>query len=200
MSKKIITNRGLQGNLSIEKRQELIFNHVQTYSQKRTLLGSHFVKMPMVGYFFKINPDNTIDWQNPISSDDLILDLKDAGLRGYGSSDSDIKRMISSDAIKDVSPLHLVYQQIESEEWDGKDYIQSLIDAMNLKGDSNTNSMIIRKWIINTYTLAMKDIDKSISWNPIPRVVMILHSEKRKLGKSSILRWLGLEPTKPNYF
>ena len=27
----------------------------------------------------------------------------------------------------------------------------------------------------------MKDIDKSISWNPIPRVVMILHSEKRKL-------------------
>ena len=87
----------------------------------------------MVGYFFKINPDNTIDWQNPISSDDLILDLKDAGLRGYGSSDSDIKRMISSDAIKDVSPLHLVYQQIESEEWDGKDYIQSLIDAMNLK-------------------------------------------------------------------
>ena len=83
--------------------------------------------------------------ENPISSDDLILDLKDAGLRGYGSSDSDIKRMISSDAIKDVSPLHLVYQQIESEEWDGKDYIQSLIDAMNLKGDSNTNSMIIRK-------------------------------------------------------
>ena len=193
MSKEINTNKEKQGNLTINTRQDLIFNHVQTYSQKRTLLGSHFVKMPMVGYFFKINPDNTIDWQNPISSDDLILDLKDAGLRGYGSSDSDIKRMISSDAIKDVSPLHLVYQQIESEEWDGKDYIQSLIDAMNLKGDSNTNSMIIRKWIINTYTLAMKDIDKSISWNPIPRVVMILHSEKRKLGKSSILRWLGLE-------
>ena len=193
MSKEINTNKEQQGNLTINTRQDLIFNHVQTFTQKRALLGSHFVKMPMVGYFFKINPDNTIDWQNPISSDDLILDLKDAGLRGYGSSDSDIKRMISSDAIKDVSPLHLVYQQIESEEWDGKDYIQCLIDAMNLKGDSNTNSMIIRKWIINTYTLAMKDIDKSISWNPIPRVVMILHSEKRKLGKSSILRWLGLE-------
>ena len=191
MSKVINTNRELQGNLSIEKRQDLMFSHVQTYSQKRTLLGSHFVKMPMVGYYFRINPDNTIDWQNPISSGDLILDLKDLGLKG--TTDSDIKRMISSDTIKDVSPLHLVYQQIESEKWDGTDYIQSFIDALNLKGNSTTNSMIIRKWIINTYTLAMKDIDKSISWNPIPRVVMILHSEKRKLGKSSILRWLGLE-------
>jgi len=191
MSKVINTNGELQGNLSIEKRQDLMFSHVQTNSQKRTLLGSHFVKMPMVGYYFRINPDNTIDWQNPISSGDLILDLKDLGLKG--TTDSDIKRMISSDTIKDVSPLHLVYQQIESEKWDGTDYIQFFVDAMNLKGNSTTNSMIIRKWIINTYTLAMKDIDKSISWNPIPRVVMILHSEKRKLGKSSILRWLGLE-------
>jgi hypothetical protein len=191
MDKKIFTNRGLQGNLSIEKRQDLMFSHVQTYSQKRTLLGSHFVKMLMVGYYFRINPDNTIDWQNPISSGDLILDLKDLGLKG--TTDSDIKRMISSDTIKDVSPLHLVYQQIESEKWDGTDYIQNFVDALNLKGNYTTNSMIIRKWIINTYTLAMKDIDKSISWNPIPRVVVILHSEKRKLGKSSILRWLGLE-------
>ena len=191
MSKVINTNRELQGNLSIEKRQDLMFSHVQTYSQKRTLLGSHFVKMPMVGYYFRINPDNTIDWQNPISSGDLILDLKDLGLKG--NTDSDIKTMISSDTIKDVSPLHLVYQQIESEKWDGTDYIQNFVDALNLKGNSTTNSMIIKKWIINTYTLAMKDIDKSISWNPIPRVVMILHSEKRKLGKSSILRWLGLE-------
>jgi hypothetical protein len=191
MDKKIFTNIGLQGNLSIEKRQDLMFSHVQTYSQKRTLLGSHFVKMLMVGYYFRINPDNTIDWQNPISSGDLILDLKDLGLKG--TTDSDIKRMISSDTIKDVSPLHLVYQQIESEKWDGTDYIQNFVDALNLKGNYTTNSMIIRKWIINTYTLAMKDIDKSISWNPIPRVVVILHSEKRKLGKSSILRWLGLE-------
>jgi hypothetical protein len=174
MDKKIFTNRGLQGNLSIEKRQDLMFSHVQTYSQKRTLLGSHFVKMLMVGYYFRINPDNTIDWQNPISSGDLILDLKDLGLKG--TTDSDIKRMISSDTIKDVSPLHLVYQQIESEKWDGTDYIQNFVDALNLKGNSTNNSMIIRKWIINTYTLAMKDIDKSISWNPIPRVVVILHS------------------------
>lgn len=193
MSKKIITNKELQGNFSIEKRQDLMFSHVQTFTEKRTLLGSHFVKMPMIGYYFRINPDNTVDWQNPISADDLILDLKDAGLKGFGTSDSDIKRMISSDAIKDVSPLNLVYQQIESDKWDGTDYIQYFIDALNLKGNSTANSMIIRKWIINTYTLAMKDIDKSISWNPIPRVVMILHSEKRKLGKSSILRWLGLE-------
>ena len=137
MSKVINTNRELQGNLSIEKRQDLMFSHVQTYSQKRTLLGSHFVKMPMVGYYFRINPDNTIDWQNPISSGDLILDLKDLGLKG--TTDSDIKRMISSDTIKDVSPLHLVYQQIESEKWDGTDYIQNFVDALNLKGNSTTN-------------------------------------------------------------
>ena len=62
MSKVINTNRELQGNLCIKKRQDLMFSHVQTYSQKRTLLGSHFVKMPMVGYYFRINPDNTIDW------------------------------------------------------------------------------------------------------------------------------------------
>lgn len=61
---------------------------------------------------------------------------------------------------------------------------------MNLKGNSITNSMIIRKWI---YTLAMRNIYSTITLNLIPRVVMILHSEKRKLRKSSILRWLGLE-------
>ena len=75
MSKEINTNKEKQGNLTINTRQDLIFNHVQSFTQKRALLGSHFVKMPMVGYFFKINPDNTIDWQNPISSDDLIFDL-----------------------------------------------------------------------------------------------------------------------------
>ena len=186
------TEREFQGNLPLKKRQELRFNHTQSFLQKRILLGSHFVKMSMVGYYFRINPDNTIDWQNPISENDLILDLKDAGLK-LGITDSDIKKMIDSDSIKDVTPLHLVNEQIESVKWDGTDYIQQFIDALNLKGDLNTNSMIIRKWIINTYTLAMKGINGAITWNPIPRVVIILHSEKRKLGKSSVLRWLGLE-------
>ena len=40
-----------------------MFNHVHTFQQKRILLGSHFVKMPMVGYYFRINPDNIKDCQ-----------------------------------------------------------------------------------------------------------------------------------------
>lgn len=69
----------------------------------------------MVGYYFRINPDKTIDWQNPISSDDLILDLKHAGLKGFDISDSDIKKMINSHTTKNISLLHLVYKQIDSE-------------------------------------------------------------------------------------
>ena len=62
----------------------------------------------------------------------MILDLKDAGLK-LGITDSDIKKMIDSDSIKDVTPLHLVNEQIESVKWDGTDYIQQFIDALNLK-------------------------------------------------------------------
>ena len=54
------TEREFQGNLPLKKRQELRFNHTQSFLQKRILLGSHFVKMSMVGYYFRINPDNTI--------------------------------------------------------------------------------------------------------------------------------------------
>jgi hypothetical protein len=50
MSKEINSNKEQQGNLPIKTRQDLMFNHVQTFTQKRALLGSHFVKMQMVGY------------------------------------------------------------------------------------------------------------------------------------------------------
>ena len=35
MSKEINTNKGQQGNLTINTTQDLIFNHFQTFTQKR---------------------------------------------------------------------------------------------------------------------------------------------------------------------
>ena len=174
----------------IEKLPKLKFNESQTNQKRREILSQHFVKMSSFGYFFKINVDKTVDWANPISEADMFLNLEDRGLR---ESFGKVKNLLASEFIKEVTPLHLMSEQILQEEWDGVDRISQFIEALNLEGDASINHLIIRKWILNTYAVAFNGIDTRLNEKAMPRVVMILHSDQRKLGKSSIFRWLGMD-------
>ena len=172
-----------------KKKSKLKFYPSHNNDMKRKLIGIHFVKMDDYGYFFKVNPDETIDWRNPISEDDMILNLEDLGLEGGSNK---IKMLLKSEYIKSVTPLHIIHEQLSQKEWDGVDRISKLVQAFNLAGDHLVNELLIRKWLINTYAVAFKGIDSKLNAQVTPRVEIIFHSEERQLGKSSIMRWLGM--------
>ena len=134
-----------------KKKSKLKFYPSHNNDMKRKLLGIHFVKMDDYGYFFKVNPDETIDWRSPISEDDMILNLEDLGLEGGSNK---IKMLLKSEYIKSVTPLHIIHEQLSQKEWDGVDRISKLVQAFNLAGDHLVNELLIRKWLINTYAVA----------------------------------------------
>ena len=187
------SSRNSQGERPANRKTELGFYRNCNFTDIREIIGEHFVKMPYLGMFFRINPDDTTDWSNPISNDDLILNLKD---RGLSTTEADIKRIFSSDAIRDVTPLHIISEMILQKEWNAEtdpDYIGDFVKALRLKGCNSTNVRLLRKAILTAYGLAFQDIDPEITHRVSPRVLPILYCQQRELGKSSVLRWLGLE-------
>lgn len=189
MSKTKKPSGNLQGKPPAKRRQKLSFSPMHKNDKIRKILSEHFVKMDEFNYFFKKNHDGTTDWTKPISVPDMFLNLEDNGLCVPNNK---VKNLLASDSIKSVTPLHLIHEQISQEEWDGVDRISEFVRGVNLQGDGSTNEMLIRKWLVNTYTLAFSGIDSAITSKPFPRVVLIFHSDERKLGKSSIVRWLGM--------
>ena len=179
-----------QGGHPPKKREKLEFLSNDTNQRTREILGENFVKMEEFNYFFRTNIDGTTDRQKPISVADMFLNLEDDGLQAPVTK---VKNLLASDSIEDVTPLHLIHEKIAQKKWDGVDRVSEFINAINLEGDQSTNEMLIRKWLANTYTLAFTRIDPLITSKPFPRVVLIFHSEERKLGKSSIVRWLGMD-------
>ena len=190
MPKNYIKGGNPQGGQPAKKREKLKFYSDQSNKKRRKILGENFVKMEEFKCFFPKNTDGSTDWRKPVSVPDMILNLEDKGL---DARDTKVKYMLASDSIEPVTPLNLVFEKISQKEWDGVDRISEFVDAINLVGDQTTNEMLIRKWLVNTYTLAFTRIDPSITSKPFPRVVLIFHSEERKLGKSSIVRWLGMD-------
>ena len=153
------------------------------------LLGMYFVKMPLQDAFFKILDDGGIDFKNPISESMMVVALQDLGVKNMAVA----KNYLKCETIKEISPLSIVYNYIRKTEWDGRDRISEAIDAMNLKGKKFANNQLIRKWYLNTYSLAFNHIDPKIDWTPEARCVLILYSDARGWGKSAILNFLGLE-------
>ena len=179
-----------QGGQPARKREKLKFYPSHTNQKTRKILGENFVKMEEFKYFFRKNIDGTTHWRKPISVADMFLNLEDDGLQAPVTK---VKNLLASDSIEEVTPLHLIHEKIAQKEWDGVDRVSEFVHAVNLQGDRSTNEKLIRKWLANTYTLAFTRIDPLISSKPFPRVVLIFHSEERKLGKSSIVRWLGMD-------
>ena len=152
------------------------------------LLGRYFVKMPLQDYYFRILDDGNVDYLNPLSEAMMLVVLQDLGIKNIVVA----KNYLKCETIREISPLHLVYDQIIATKWDGRDRINEAIDAMNLKGDSTVNFHLIKKFYINTYSLAFQRIDLNIKWLAEPRGVFILYSDGKGWGKSAILNFLGL--------
>lgn len=184
------SNRELQGSYPTKTRKELFFNKKFTFEDIRETIGDNYVKMSYLGKFFKVNPDDTIDWTNPIGYDDFILNLIDYGLQ---CSEANIRRVLASNRIKEVTNLHIISESILQKEWNGEtDYIGNFVKALNLKGNLELNDRLLRKAILTGYGLAFQGIDPLITHRVSPRVLPIIYSDGRELGKSSALRWLGL--------
>jgi hypothetical protein len=137
--------------------------------------------MQEYGLFFKKNDSESIDFTNPIKEEDMYLNLIDYGLKINSSIWNSLK---NSSSIEKINPLTIFYNQLSVNKWDKKDRLSVLVKSMNLKYDFQENLRLIRKWFINTYSVAFREIDKQIDFMVFPRVVMILHSDQRAFGKT----------------
>ena len=153
------------------------------------ILGAHFVKMPIQNIYFKIKDDGNINFLKPISEARMLVLLNDLGIKNR----SQRKDLLNCDEIREISALSIIYESIKLTQWDGIDRITKVVDDMNLSGNKEENVALIRRWFLNTYSVAFNYIDPDITWSPEPRVVFILHSDQRMWGKTAILGFLGME-------
>ena len=161
----------------------------KNYREYRKYLGEKIVILNHTNTAFLRNPDGSIDYTNQINFDDLKLDLKD---HGFKVTDKDFSSILNSREIERIDSLKIFFNQIESNEWDGKDRIEDLIKAAKLSGDFNTNLCLIKKWLCTTYGFAMRGIDPMTPKTVHSRVVFILYSEQRGFGKTEFFRKIGL--------
>ena len=155
----------------------------------RKYLGKNIVILNHTNTAFILNENGTINFKKQINFDDLKLDLKD---HGFIMTDKDFASILNSREIKRIDSLKIFFNQIESNNWDGKDRIEDLIKAAKLSGDFNINLYLIKKWLCTTYGFAMRGIDPMTPMTVHSRVVFILYSEQRGFGKTEFFRKIGL--------
>ena len=105
------------------------------------ILGAHFVKMPIQNIYFRIKDDGGINFLNPISEARMLVLLNDLGIKNR----SHRRDLLNCDEIREISALSIIYESIESTQWDGVDRITKVIDNMNLSGNREENIALIRR-------------------------------------------------------
>lgn len=140
------------------------------------------------GAVFKM-VDGVVDYGCSLSQEDFILKLQDCGL---SKSEATTKRILKSNYIKKISALNLFLERIQGNPWDGTDRITHLVEGANLKGDLEENIELFTRWLCTAYSYALRGIDNEIHFNDFSRVVLILYSQIRGVGKSTFFRNLGM--------
>ena len=105
------------------------------------ILGAHFVKMPIQNIYFRIKDNGDINFLNPISEARMLVLLNDLGIKNR----SHRRDLLNCDEIREISALSIIYESIESTQWDGVDRITKVIDNMNLSGNREENIALIRR-------------------------------------------------------
>lgn len=159
------------------------------YDIYRTYLGQKISILKHNEIAFAKNPDGSVDYSKKINFDDLKLDLKNIGFK---ISNSDFSSIMASDRIEKIDSLTIFYNQLKNNPWDCKERISDLVSAANLDGDYDTNFYLIKKWLCTTYAYAFRGIDPFSPESVYSRVVFILYSDRRGLGKTEFFRKLGL--------
>jgi hypothetical protein len=158
-------------------------------NEYRKYLSKKIITLGYNEIAFAKNPDGSVDYSKKRSFDDLILDLKSVGFK---LSDRDFLRLLTGSEIEKIDSLTIFYNQLKNTPWDGVDRINDLVSAANLVGEYDTNFYLIKKWLCTTYAFALRDIDPSTPDTVYSRVVFILCSEKRGIGKTVFFRKLGM--------
>ena len=140
------------------------------------------------GNVFKIS-DGVIDFSCKLNYSDFVMRLEDCGLK---KSDSAFKRLIKSESIKKITSFNLFLQRVLGNPWDGKDRILEVLKAANLKGKFDQNLDLFTRWLCTVYSYAMRGIDSDIHYNEFSRVVLILYSQQRGVGKTTFFQKLGM--------
>lgn len=140
------------------------------------------------GSVFKLN-NGVIDFSCKLNFSDFVMKLEDCGLK---KSDSAFKRLIKSESIKKITSFNLFLQRILGNPWDGKDRISEVLKAANLKGEFDQNLDLFTRWLCTAYSYAMRGIDSDIHYNEFSRVVLILYSQQRGVGKTTFFQKLGM--------
>jgi len=178
------------GNNEISKIEwDNFTRHPKDYDVYRTCLGQKISILKHNEIAFAKNLDGSVDYSKKINFDDLKLDLKDSGFK---ISDSDFASIMASDRIEKIDSLTIFYNQLKNNPWDCKERINDLVSAANLEGDYDTNFYLIKKWLCTTYAYAFRGIDPLSPETVYSRVVFILYSDRRGLGKTEFFRKLGL--------
>jgi hypothetical protein len=122
------------------------------------VMSQYFVKMPIQNYYFWIKDDGSIDFSKAYSESKMIVKMDGLGIKRQLAKD-----ILACEDIKEVSPLSLIYEGLNESEWDGVDRIRKVVKDLNLEGSFLENYKLIRRWFLNTYTLAFNYIDPKIS-------------------------------------
>ena len=151
-------------------------------------LSKDIAVVESTGDVFRLNKGN-IDFENRLNHSDFIMKLEDVGIK---KSDNAFKRLMSSESVKKITPFNLFLQRVKGNPWDGIDRISALIMAAKLEGCQDQVKDLITRWLCTAYSYAMRDIDNDIHYNSFSRVVLILFSKKRALGKTTFFQKLGM--------
>lgn len=159
------------------------------YEEVLKFIGDNYVLVPEKEIFFYKNPDGEIDYTRTINRSDLRLKIRDMGAN---SSVSEFSDWMKSEAIRKITAMHLFCDQVSKTDWDGVDYISMLVKGANLEGDFNQNLHLIKKWLVTAYVFGMRGIDAAVPVRSHSRVVLVLFSHERAMGKTEFFRSLGM--------
>lgn len=125
-----------------------------------------------------------------MSYDDFFFFMADKNVKLV---DSTYKKLLNSDKIDKINPLNIFYLLLSEQKWDGIDRFTPMVNAMNLEGDLDFNTKMIRKYFGNVYAFGLRGIDPKMPKKIYSRVAMILSSQKRGTGKTSFFRRFFLD-------
>ena len=178
---------------------ELTNNEIETEFLQRSnteiidVLSREFAFIPEQQIVFKRDMLGEIDYSQHWKYSDLFFYMKDKKLK---ITKDHFTYMLSSKSIHNITPLHIFYNEIRNVVWNGEDHIASLFNCANIMGNSDKNLELFRKWITTVYSFALRGIDPELPKKGFSRVVLVLFSHERGLGKTEFFRKLGLS----NYF
>ena len=185
-SQRVLSSNGAKNEIETEFLQRSNTEIIEVLSKEFAFIREHEI-------VFRCKESGEIDFSRYWKYADLYYYMRDRQIK---ITRDDLKFMLSSKSIVQITPLHVFFDEIKRVSWNGEDHIARLFQYANILGDSDKNLDMFRKWIVNVYSFALRGIDPELPKKAFLRVVLVLFSHQRGLGKTEFFRKLGLS----NYF